>query len=102
MTTKIKKGFVPIARIIKSSPNKKFQQALIKSRARNRWEQVLCSFFTEAAGQTEVVDFRSGVLVVACLSKELAYKIRLLANRILEALNQVLKSRAVFALQLET
>jgi hypothetical protein len=50
---------------------------------------------------TQAVDFKKGVLTVACLSREVASKIKLFAESILEALNQVLGARLVFAIYTE-
>jgi hypothetical protein len=100
--TKKYNGFVKIDSVLpQAAKQHKLEQALYKYQARQNWEKVLCNFFSDAKGQTKVVDLKSGVLTVACLTKELAYEIKLVISRIIYALNQLLGKNLVFAIRVE-
>lgn len=96
------KGFVKIGRVIvNSSKTANFQPAMTKYQVFKNWEQVVCSFFEKAKGQTKALEFNSGVLTVACLSRDLAYEIRLLAKKITQVINEIIGKAVVFALRVE-
>ena len=98
----MQKGFEKINYTInRSAKDKKIMGALNKYKAIKHWEQAVSSFIEEAPALTKALDFKNGVLVVACLSKELAYQIKLLAQRIISALNTIIGKNTVFALQVE-
>lgn len=99
---KHQKGFVPVKKALSSKQNPKLAQAFNQYQIKQKWNQALAGFFDNTDGQTMVVDFREGVLWVACLSRELAYEIKLLAKRILETLNKLLGRTLVFGLRVET
>jgi hypothetical protein len=50
---------------------------------------------------TQAIDFKKGILVIACLSKDIASQVRLLSDRIIHALNQVLGKQLVYAIHVE-
>jgi hypothetical protein len=99
---KINKGFSRIDNIlVKNIKNQNFQTAFYKHKALKHWHEIAGAFILEAKDLTQAVDFKKGVLTVACLSREVASKIKLFAESILEALNQVLGARLVFAIYTE-
>lgn len=101
-TSKKSKGFSQINKILPGlAKSHKLESALYKYQAIKHWEEALCNFFSNAKGQTKVMDFKSGVLTVACLSRELAYEIKLIVSRIIYALNQLLGKNLVYAIKVE-
>ncbi|MEK7617986.1 MAG: hypothetical protein AAB410_02470 [Patescibacteria group bacterium] len=96
------KGFVGISNAIEGHPKSKIlKQAFYKHRAINTWEKAVSEFFEGAEAQSKAVDFKEGVLMVACLSKDLAYKIKAFAQRIIYILNQLIGKDLVFAIRVE-
>ena len=79
----------------------RLEDAMQKYRALRLWQQAAGSFLAEAKELTRAVDFNNGVLRVACLSRELARRLRLLTPRIIEAINQLLGRPLVYAIYLE-
>ena len=63
--------------------------------------KVAGSFVEEAKEMTQALDLKKGVLLVACLSREVARKFKVLAGNIVSALNQLLGKQVVFALCFE-
>lgn len=95
-------GFSRIDNILeKNIKNQNLQTAFHKHRALKCWHEIAGSFILEAKDLTQAIDFKKGVLVVACLSREVANKIKVLAEKIVEALNLVLGARLVFAIYTE-
>ena len=95
------KGFSRIDKVLKkTAKNYKLEDALVKHRAMKHWQQVASTFIAEDNSQTKAIDFKKGVLTIACLNREVAQKIKLLAIRIIESLNDLLGRRAVFAIQI--
>lgn len=88
--------------ISRAAKEKKLVGALNRYKAVKHWEEAVAGFIGEGAGKTKAVDFKNGVLIIACLSKEIAYQIRLLAQRIIEALNKLIGKNTVFAIQVES
>jgi len=96
------KGFARIDKIIvQNSGNKNLQVAFYKHQALKYWHDVIDGFISEAKDLTQAIDFKKGVLTVACLSREIANKIRVLSEQIIAALNEVLGKRLVFAIYTE-
>lgn len=98
-----KAGFTKIDKVLagKKIPPE-FAKALMRYRAISSCSQVLAELFEQAEGQTKVIDVRGGVLVVGCLSQELAFQIRLYAQRIIAAINQALGKTIIYALKVES
>lgn len=77
------------------------EEVMQKHRALRSWQKVVVGFFDEAEKLTRAIDFKNGVLKVACLSQELAQKLKLLTPRIIEAMNKLLGRPLVYAIYLE-
>lgn len=77
------------------------ESALFRNKVLKHWQSVAGSFVDEADSLTQAMDFKKGVLTVACLSREVATQIRLLADRIIYALNQLLGRQTVFVIRVE-
>lgn len=102
-TKRNSKGFLKIDKVIKTSAkNHNFENVLYKHQVAKHWHDVASAFVEEATRLTQVIDLKKGVLVVACLSGEVAYKIRQLSQKIITALNEILGKRVVFAIYLES
>lgn len=98
----MKTKFTKIDKILKTtSKSYKLEAAIYRHKLIKSWQGVVASFISEASDNTRVIDFKKGVLQVACLSKDLAYKIKLLSKRIIHALNQLLGATVVFSLDVE-
>ncbi len=99
---KIQKGFVKIDRLIKqNAKEKKIDEALYRYKTLKSWQKIAGSFVEEAARLTQAVDFKKGVLVVASLSREAAFKLRLFVDKIIQALNELMGVKVVFAIRFE-
>lgn len=79
----------------------KLQPAFSKHQALKYWAKVVGAYLAEAKEQTRAVDLRNGVLVVACLTKDLAYQIKLLSHRIIAEINKLVGQVVVFAIHTE-
>lgn len=77
----------------------KLEAVLQKQTVSKNWENILSGFFEKSQGQTKVLDLKNGVLVVASLDKQLAYEIKVLAQRIIYALNSFLGGQFIFAIR---
>ena len=96
------RGFTRIDKLLNTSAKKhNFEQVFYQHQAIHYWDKAASGFLEEAANSTKAVDFCKGVLTVACLSREVAAKLKLLAQRIIAILNELLGRRVVFALSLE-
>ncbi len=96
------KGFSKIDKLIfKNAKEHNFEQALYKHKISKYWKEVVGSFVEEAKEMTQVINFKKGVLVVACLSRDVARKLKILAGRILSVINELLGRQVVFALDFE-
>lgn len=94
--------FSRIDKVLKATAkNYNLEAAVYKHQAKKNWSKVVGSFVEEAKDLTQVLDFKKGILTIACLSSAVASKIKLLANRIIDCLNQVLGKRVVFAIYVE-
>lgn len=78
-----------------------YQKALHRHKAISIWGKAAAEFFEEAGEASQAIDFKEGVLFVACLTKDLANKIKMFAKRIIYILNQLLGQELVFALRVE-
>jgi Dna[CI] antecedent, DciA len=97
-----KKGFVPLDKLLKSTAKEyNLENALYRHQSIKNWQVVASGFIEEAKDFTQAIDFKRGVLTVACLSREVAYKVKLMAERIIEALNEVIGKRVVYAIYIE-
>ena len=97
-----KKGFLRIEPvIIQAAKNYHLEGAFYKAKVLKHWQEVASGFVSQATDLTKAIEFKKGVLTVACLSREVAYNIKLLAVRIIESLNQLLGKTVVFAIQVE-
>jgi hypothetical protein len=95
-------GFQKIDNLVAAfGKEKKLEEALDRYKVLRLWDHVVEGFFKEAKNQTKAMDFKKGRLLVACLSEELAYKIKVLSQRIIYALNSALKKNKVFALEIQ-
>ncbi len=103
MTTKnYNKGFTPINKVIgNSAKNYNLENALHKHQALKHWEVIAAGFIEGAENLTKALDFKKGVLTIACLSKEVAYKVKFMAERLISALNEVLGKRLIYAIYVE-
>lgn len=96
------KGFTPINRILsKTAKNYHLESALYRHEALKQWEKVAGEFIENANGQTKAIDFKKGVLTIACLSREAAYQVRVMVERLILALNQILGKRLIYAIAVE-
>ena len=94
--------FTKLEKVLKTtSKNYKLDTAVQKHKLLKAWQEIARVFVSEAANESRAVDFQKGVLLVACLSKEVAYQIKVLSGRIIYALNQLLGATAVFAIHVE-
>lgn len=96
------KPFESIDRVInRSAKEKKMMGAVNRYKTLKNWEKAASGFILQAGELTRALDLKNGVLFIACLSREVAYQIRLLASRIITALNQLVGKQVVFAIQIE-
>lgn len=103
MTSKINnKGFEKLDKeLLRTAKNYHLESALYKYKAQKYWNQVAGNFLEEIENLTKVLDFKKGVLKVACLSKQIASQIKLLSDKIIYALNKAFGKTVVYALYLE-
>lgn len=95
-------GFTKINKLVdQAAKNHNLQTALYRHNTLKNWQQAVSGFIEEARESTRAVDFKKGTLFVACLSREIAAQIRLLTQRIIYALNQLLGRQVVFAISVE-
>lgn len=96
------KGFSKIDKLISlNAKEHNFEQALYKHKVVKYWREVVGSFVEDAKELTQAMDLKKGVLVIACLSREVAQKLKVLASNIVSALNQLLGKQVIFALYFE-
>lgn len=100
--TQKSKGFTKISLVIKDkAKEQRLGSVVYKHKIMRCWEAVLCGFVGNAKGQTQVVDLQSGALTVACLSKDLAYELKLLSGQLMVALNDAVGKKVVYVLKVE-
>ncbi|HYV33789.1 MAG TPA: DciA family protein [Candidatus Limnocylindria bacterium] len=96
------KGFSKIDKVLKQTAKQyNLEAALHRHKVLKFWDSVAQAFIEESRTLTQAVDFKKGVLTVACLSQEAAYKIKLLTQRIIYALNEMLGRQVVYAIHIE-
>ena len=96
------KGFSKIDKLLgQTAKQYSLENAVYKHKTIKHWHDVASGFIDGAKELTQATDFKKGVLTVACLSREIASKVKLLAQRIIYALNQVLGKQMVFAIYVE-
>ncbi len=102
MSPKPKQGFTSIQKVL---PNKlkqyKLEAAFYKHQAIKHWNEAAGKFINQAKDQTKAIDLKNGILVVACLSKELAYEIRMIVERIVYEINKLIGKSVVFGIHME-
>ena len=102
MKQKHYQGFTQVNKILPGKIKEyKLEKAFYKHQALKYWQAAAAKFLEQAEEQTHALDLRNGILVVACLSKELAYQIKLLAQRIAYELNRLIGKAVVFAIYTE-
>lgn len=102
MNTKKYKGFSGIGQILPhTAKTYKLEHAMHRYQALSHWEKALLGFLPEGQGKTKAMDLQQGILVVACLCKEVAYQIKLLARKIITALNELVGRVIVYSLKIE-
>ncbi len=95
-------GFSRIDKVLgKTAKDYNLETALYKHKTLKHWHEVASGFIEEARRLTQAIDFKKGVLTVACLSSEVASQVRLLAQRIIYALNQIIGKQMVYAIYVE-
>jgi len=103
MIKKQNKQFSSIKNVLSDTAKRyKLESSLYKYQILSHWEEIIAKFLEGAEGKTKAVDFKNGTLTVACLSSELAYEIKLLAHRIIVAMNEILGKFIVRALHVES
>lgn len=96
------KGFSKIDRLLTSAAKQyNLETALYRHKIQKYWHEVAESFVEGAKEQTQAMDLKRGVLTVACLSKQVAQKLKLLAQRIMHTLNQILGKQIVYAINIQ-
>ena len=96
------KGFSKIDKVLnKTAKHYNLENALYKHKALKHWAEIAAAFVEEAKELTQAIDFQKGVLTIACLSREVASKIKLLAQNIIRALNELLGRQMVYAIYVE-
>ena len=102
MKAKTHKGFTKINKVLPGRIKEyKLEKAFYKHQVIKHWEQAAMRYVGDVKDKARAIDLKNGVLVVACLSKELAYQIRLLAKRIMDDINQLVGKTVVFAIYTE-
>ena len=87
-------GFEKVNKILPGKIKQyKLEKSFYKRQAIKHWHGAACKYIDKAHESTQALDLKNGVLTIACLSKEIAYQIKLLAQRIMYEINK-LKSDA--------
>ena len=96
------KGFIPLNKLLKNTAKEyNLESALYRHKTLAGWQKVASGFIEDAAVKTKALDFNKGILTVACLSREVAYKIKLMAEQIIAALNEIIGKRVIYAIYVE-
>jgi len=102
-TKRNNKGFSRIDKTLANTAKQyNLESAFYRHKTIKHWYEIAGSFILDIQTQTKPLDFKKGVLTIACLSREIAAKLRLLAQSIIQALNQFLGRPVIYALNLET
>ena len=103
MKSKSHKGFTPVNKLINDKLKAyKLEAPFYKHQALKYWQDAACKFIDQAHEHTRAIDLKNGVLVIASLSKEIAYQIKLLAHRIIDEINKLVGKAVVFAIHIES
>ena len=103
MKPNYQKGFTPIEKLLKNSAKEyHLENAIYRHKTLKHWESVAIGFIEDAQNLTKAIDFKKGVLTVACLTREVAYQVKVMAERLILALNQVLGRQLVYAIYIES
>jgi hypothetical protein len=96
------KGFTPLNKLLKNTAKEyHLENAMYRHKALTAWAEAVSKFVEDAQNLTQAIDFNKGVLVVACLSQDVASKVKLMAERIMEQLNNLIGHRVVYAIYVE-
>lgn len=96
------KGFTKVGRVLPARIKEyKLEKAFYKHQAIRFWDEAITRCIGEVKNQAKAMDLKNGVLVVACLSRDLAYQIKLLAKRIMDEINRLVGKAVVFAIHTE-
>ena len=99
---KTNQGFSKIDKLIfQAAKNHNLQSAMDKQRVIRFWPKTSSAFMEDSDRLTKALDFKAGVLTVACLTLEIAQAIKAMAKRIIEALNEALGRQLVYAISVE-
>ncbi len=102
MKSNNQKGFNSVGAVLPGRIKQyKLQKAFYKHQAIRYWRDAAMGFAEELGKETKAIDLKNGILIVACLSKELAYQIKILAQRIIEYINQLIGKQVVYAISVE-
>ncbi|MDR3642789.1 MAG: DciA family protein [Candidatus Doudnabacteria bacterium] len=97
------RGFSRIDKVLnKTAKQYHLEQAMSRYKVIKNWQNAVSQFFDEAANLTKAVDFQKGVLKVACLSRELAVRLKLFVPRIIEIINRLVGRPVVYAIAIES
>lgn len=95
-------NFTKIDKLIKyNAKEHNLEAALYRHKVIKTWGEIASAFVDGANKLTQAVDFKKGVLKIACLSREVASLIRLLAEKIVAAINEVIGKRVLFSIFVE-
>lgn len=96
------KGFTSIDKLLKNSAKEyHLEGALYRHRTLKQWERVAPGFIEDAENLTKAIDFKKGILTIACLTREAAYQVKIMAERLIMALNQILGKQLIYAIYIE-
>jgi|SRR6185436_18747156 len=96
------KGFTKIEKLVSQTAKQyNLETALYRHQTIKYWQDVAAAFVEEAKQYTQAIDFKKGVLTVACLSREVAFKIKLMSEKIISALNELVGKPVVYAIFIE-
>lgn len=96
------KGFTQINKVLAgTAKNYNLENALYRHKTLRQWEKVAPGFIEDAGQQTKAIDFKKGILTIACLTREAAYQVKIMAERLIIALNQILGRQLIYAIYIE-
>jgi hypothetical protein len=100
--SKRRSGFARIDKVLpQTAKNYHLEPAVQRYQVLKYWQLIIEDFFSDAKSLTKAIDFKKGVLTVACLSRQAATELRLLVPRLIQAINKVLGRSLVFAIYIE-
>jgi len=96
------KGFAKIDKLVSQTAKQyNLENALYRHQTLKHWQEIACTFVEEAKDFTQAIDFKKGVLTIACLSREVASKLKLMSQKIISALNELIGRQVVYAIYVE-